>query len=230
MGIVNDGRAVAERSLAVGGSHAAALLALVEDALADAAIRLRDVDLLAVSLGPGSFTGLRVGVSVAKGLSLATGVPVVGVPTLHALAQSIGPRPGLVIPVLDARKSEVYTATFVWRDGSLVETSGAEAIQPGRLATVIKAPCTLLGDGVDTYRQIWEIEHRSGLEFELIPAASLPPLGGTIAALGAVRAESGGPDDVDTLAPLYVRKCEAEMVYARRHEAPVKLTELGSLR
>src|SRR5262245_52075822 len=99
------------------GSHARTLLPLIDAALAAAGVGLRQLDLLAVSIGPGSFTGLRIGLSVAKGLALATGLPVVGVPTLEAYALHVGPRPGLICPVLDARKGEVYGAVFRWQGG-----------------------------------------------------------------------------------------------------------------
>ena len=162
------------------GSHARTLLPLIDEVLAAGGVALRALDLLAVSIGPGSFTGLRIGLSVAKGLALATGLPVVGVPTLAAYADTAGPRPGLVCPVLDARKGEVYAAAFHWPEepdrrrrgqaaalvastaptsrrcwSSMAECIVAPvAVTPAQCASV-RAPCTLFGDGVDAYAGLW---------------------------------------------------------------------------
>src|SRR5689334_18463142 len=103
------------------GSHARTLLPLIDNALAAARCELSDLDLIAVSIGPGSFTGLRIGLSVAKGLALATGLPAVGVPTLEAYANCAGARSGLLCPVLDARKGEVYGAAFQIGKGQALE-------------------------------------------------------------------------------------------------------------
>jgi tRNA threonylcarbamoyl adenosine modification protein YeaZ len=88
---------------------------LIDAVLAEADVRLADLARIAVSIGPGSFTGLRIGLSVAKGLALATGIPLVGVPTLEAYAHALGPAPDPIWPVLDARTGEIYAACFRWR-------------------------------------------------------------------------------------------------------------------
>ncbi|MHB8765940.1 MAG: tRNA (adenosine(37)-N6)-threonylcarbamoyltransferase complex dimerization subunit type 1 TsaB, partial [Deferrisomatales bacterium] len=92
--------------------HAERLFLLIEAALAAAGAEKQHLACVAVTRGPGSFTGLRVGVATAKGLALALGIPVVGVSTLRALARGASPFPGLVVPVLDARKRQVYAAAY----------------------------------------------------------------------------------------------------------------------
>lgn len=221
VGIVADGCTAAERSLPMAGSHARTLLAVIEAVLAAAAVRLTDVGLLAVSIGPGSFTGLRIGLSVAKGLVLATGAPIVGVPTLEAYARAAGPRAGAVWPVLDARKGEVYAAGFDWRDGALGAIAEPLAIAPGALVERLRPPCTLLGDGVDAYEDLWR--QRLGAGATLLRLAARPPSGAVIAALGAERAERSGTDDLARLEPVYCRQSEAELHRGRRvaHAAAV---------
>jgi tRNA threonylcarbamoyladenosine biosynthesis protein TsaB len=218
VGIVGADHVLAAQSLPQGGSHARTLLPLIDSTLASAAIGLRDLDLIAVSIGPGSFTGLRIGLSVAKGLAMATGLPVVSVPTLEAYARSAGPRPGLVCPVLDARKGEVYAAAFRWSDGrqrsSQPECVAAPAaVAPQRFAASIGLPCTLIGDGVDAYAAMWRRALGEGAE--LVPYAALPPSGSVVARLGLARAAAFGVDDCADLEPRYCRLSEAELTHAR---------------
>lgn len=208
VGIVVEGQVGAERALPMPGSHARTLLGLVDAALGAAGVGLRDLDLLAVSIGPGSFTGLRIGLSVAKGLALATGLPVVGVPTLEAYARAAGPRPGLLCPVLNARKGELYAAAFRWR-GAVPECVVAPAaLAPERFAVLLRTPCTLVGDGVDAYAELWRRE--LGEAAELIPLAALPPSAAAVARLGAARAATLGADDLAALEPSYCRLSQAE--------------------
>jgi tRNA threonylcarbamoyladenosine biosynthesis protein TsaB len=167
---------------------------------------MNDLTLLAVSIGPGSFTGLRIGLSVAKGLSLATGLPVVGVPTLEAYAHTAGPRAGVLCTVLDARKGEVYAATFHWRGAVPECRTGPAAMAPQRLAASMRPPCTVVGDGVDAYAEIWR-----GAAAELIPFAALPPSGGAVARLGIDRAAGSVTDDLARIEPRYCRPSEAEL-------------------
>ena len=208
-GIVADGTILSERSHLVSGSHASALLPLLEETLSAARLKLIDLDLLAISLGPGSFTGLRIGLSVVKGLSLASGLPVIGVPTLEALAVAAGPRDGLVCPVLDARKGEVYAAVFRWNGLVPKGVVAPMAVAPDRLAERVSGICTLIGAGVETYAPLWRLHF--GQRATLIEGKSVAPSGAVIAALGARRFAASGADDLDRLEPSYVRRSEAEI-------------------
>jgi len=214
VGIVVEDQIAAERAVPMRGSHARTLLPLIDATLQAAGLQLSDIELLAVSIGPGSFTGLRIGLSVVKGLALATGIPVVGVPTLEAYARAAGPRLGLVCPVLDARKGEVYGATFRWRDGEPQCVSAPTAMAPARFAAAVhEDPCTLIGDGVDAYHELWRAAF--GVRAALIPFSALPPSGAVVARLGCSRA-AAATDDVAALEPQYCRASEAEIVQQRR--------------
>jgi tRNA threonylcarbamoyladenosine biosynthesis protein TsaB len=192
-----------------GGSHATTLLPMIDEALGAAGLGLSELDLLAVSIGPGSFTGLRIGLSVAKGLSLATGLPLVGVPTLEAFARGAGKRSGLVCPVLDARKKEVYGAAFRWNGGALERVRQEAVLSPQRFAEGLPVPCTLIGDGVDAYESFWRASfaHRA----ELVKFRDCSPRGTSVASLGARLFASRGGDDPARLVPIYLRKSEAEL-------------------
>ena len=119
VGLRIDGQLAAERSRTADGSHAVSLLSLIEEVLQYGSCSVRDLDAVAVSGGPGSFTGLRIGLSVAKGLAYATGACLVAVPTLEALARTVAHLDGKVCPVLDARKGELYAACFQSSNGVL---------------------------------------------------------------------------------------------------------------
>ena len=209
VGIVAEDQVLAEHALPMRGSHARTLMPLIDAALAAAGLALGELDLLAVSIGPGSFTGLRIGLSVAKGFALATGLPVVGVPTLEAYARTAGPRPDTICPVLDARKGEVYAAAYRWRGADLECVFAATAIAPERFAASVGGPCRLVGDGVDAYAELWR--RALGDAAELIPLAALPPSGAVVARLGIARTRAAGADDLARLEPRYCRPCEAEL-------------------
>ncbi|MGD9763368.1 MAG: tRNA (adenosine(37)-N6)-threonylcarbamoyltransferase complex dimerization subunit type 1 TsaB [Candidatus Binatia bacterium] len=209
VGLIVDGALAGERMAPMAGSHARTVLPLIDDVLAGAGHSLASLDLLAVSLGPGSFTGLRIGLSVAKGLALAAPLPLVGVPTLEAYAIAVGPRPGTVWPVLDARKGEVYTAAFRWRGDTVETVLPAMAIAPQYLAARLSAPGTLVGDGVEAYPDVWAAA--AGGSLERVSLTSSPPSGVVVARLGARRFTAGGPDDLDVLEPRYCRASEAEL-------------------
>src|SRR3954447_24654475 len=110
--VVQHGELPAEWSALVRASHGETLLPHVERALELSRLTLAELDLIAVGIGPGSFTGVRIGVATAKGLALAEQKPIVGVTSLRALARGLGVGAGLRVPVVDAHKGEVYTAAY----------------------------------------------------------------------------------------------------------------------
>ena len=134
-----------------GFSHSRTLLALAETLLKNLDLKPADIGLIAVASGPGSFTGVRIGVSAAKGLAWGLDIPVCGVSTLEAMAYQT-PEPGVIIcPVMDARREQVYNALFEWREGMPVRLRDDRAISLEDLADDLRGfstPCLLVGDGV----------------------------------------------------------------------------------
>ena len=187
-------------------SHTASLPALVDAVLARAGLSVEDVEGLAVSIGPGSFTGLRVGLALAKGIALAGGLPVVGVPTLEALAWVAEAPPGTTIcAALDARKREVYAALFVATEAAPRRVSTDVALAPEALAARLTAPCVLVGDAGEVYGEVL------GARATLRPFATHHPRGGVIARLGAERIAAGEGANPGPLEPTYVRAPDAEL-------------------
>ena len=187
-------------------SHTASLPALVDRVLADAGVTIGDVEGLAVSIGPGSFTGLRIGLALAKGIAFAGGLPLVGVPTLEALAHVADAAPGETIcAALDARKREVYAALFVATEAAPRRVSTDVALAPEALAARLTPPCVLVGDAGEVYGEVL------GARATLRPFATHHPRGGVIARLGAERIAAGEGANPGPLEPTYVRAPDAEL-------------------
>ena len=133
-------RVVGESLLNVSLTHSERLMAMVDRLLVDCGWTLDQLDGLAVSVGPGSFTGLRVGIAAVKGLAFATGLPVAAVPTLDALAAALPFSLRAVCPVLDARKGEVYVSLYRWMDGTMARRWDYLALPPAEAAARIESP------------------------------------------------------------------------------------------
>jgi tRNA threonylcarbamoyladenosine biosynthesis protein TsaB len=207
VGLVIDGRVAAEQSLSTTGNHAAALLPLIEAVLGRAACAVHALDAVAVSSGPGSFTGLRVGVSVAKGVACATGARLVAVPTLEALARTVADHDGVICPVLDARKGELYAAAFAACAGQLTRIATDALVTPESLLDTLPTPCVVLGDAVERYGALFQ--SRWGERVTVLPFATHAPRGGVVALLGRERLLAGETADLQQLEPFYIRPAEA---------------------
>lgn len=145
----HDGTILYEANLRAGLTHSQTLLPLCAQALAQTGLTLSDIDFLALNLGPGSFTGLRIGLATAKGLCFARDISCIGVSTLESLAYSL-PVDGNVVCALDARRREVYAAAFSRKDGVVTRLCADEAMPVERLEYVLQTmqgPIYLMGDG-----------------------------------------------------------------------------------
>jgi len=208
--VARDDDVVAEVVVPNTQSHGRILAALIEQALERAEIGWDDVDGLAVSIGPGSFTGLRIGLSLAKGVAYAGKLPLAAVPTLEALAWAADPSPGDVVwSVLDARMREVYAASFERTATALVRRTRDEALSPDALAPRIARDAVVVGDAVAAYPGLIAEGAR------VLPFATHHPRGGIVARLGAAMLRAGHGADVGTLEPAYVRPSQAELAQKR---------------
>ncbi|MGI5825193.1 MAG: tRNA (adenosine(37)-N6)-threonylcarbamoyltransferase complex dimerization subunit type 1 TsaB [Bacillota bacterium] len=153
LAVAEDDRLLASAALNVGKTHSQRLLPLLDDLLREGGLKLKDIDTVAVTVGPGSFTGLRIGISTAKAIAYAIDAEIVGVKTLDALAQNCLNCGSLICPILDARRNEVYYGIYS-ETGEVLE--GIGAMEPRALAEHIKTvypddKVIFLGDAADIY-------------------------------------------------------------------------------
>jgi len=159
-------------------------------------------------VGPGSFTGLRVGLATVKGLAMALDLPVAPVPTLDALAARLPFAEAPVCPILDARKGEVYLSQYRWDGERMAREWDYLALPPEQAAGELSAPVILLGDGIEACRP-WLA--RLGHEVHIAPPAQRLPSAATVAQLGHVALAAGGGVSAESVMPLYLRPSEAEL-------------------
>ena len=204
--LVRDGKLISQYSQCSGLTHSRTLLPMAEDMLKNTETDLKDVELLAVAHGPGSFTGVRIGVSTVKGLAWAADKPCVGVSTLEAMAWHGLAKGGLICPVMDARRSQVYNALFEIREGKPVRLTEDRPIALSELAAELRAqdrPAFLIGDGAQLARRFLEAE---GVACEAAPENLVwqSAWGVAMAALDKT------PGNADSLLPVYLRLSQAE--------------------
>ncbi len=148
--VVENGEILAESAVNTGLTHSQTLMPMLCGMLDAARLRLADAGLIAVSRGPGSFTGIRIGIGAAKGLAQGLSIPCLGVSTLEGLAFLYQGLAGLVCPVMDARCGQVYTALFSAENGGIARLREDEALSIETLCEILAAcdaPVTLVGDG-----------------------------------------------------------------------------------
>ncbi|MGZ3405803.1 MAG: tRNA (adenosine(37)-N6)-threonylcarbamoyltransferase complex dimerization subunit type 1 TsaB [Polyangia bacterium] len=197
-----NGHALAERQRVV-TTHSEALLSMIDEAFADAGVVPADIDAVACGAGPGSFTGLRIGLSTAKGLCFALDKPLVMISSLAALAARAPD--GRVCATLDAFKGEVYAGLFTVADGVPI-ADGAEAVlPPAALVPRLHDVAFIVGSGAAKYPEL-----AAGPARLLDPQAGPRPA--DVARLAAIRAARGDYDDLSRAAPAYIRPSEAELV------------------
>jgi tRNA threonylcarbamoyladenosine biosynthesis protein TsaB len=217
VGLVEDGSVVSEYLLNIPVTHSERLLEAIELVLREARCSMEDLDGWAISLGPGSFTGLRIGVSTVKGLAFATRKPVAGVSTLDVLASQVSPTPHRICPILDARKKEVYTAFYRYDEGQFIRRLGDyQAMRPEDLIRGIDEKTIFVGNGVTAYGGLIK-ESLAALAIFATPPLHLPH-GSVLAGLGLELLRKGKSLDFSTFSPIYVRPSEAELKWREKHQ------------
>ncbi len=208
--IIDDQLLLAQTTTLNNETHSRHLLRIVDEVVGKAGLTIDRIDGFAVSIGPGSFTGLRIGISSVKGLAYALNKPVVGVSSLKCLAFQCRHTPHLICPMIDARKQEVYFCFYRQKDGQYLKESEERVAPPAEsVRDVSSLPCLFVGSGAELYRQLIIDELGSSAEFaedeqHIIQATS-------VARLSLARFKQQETDKVHLLAPHYVRKSDAEL-------------------
>ena len=208
--VCEDERVLALYNIENGLTHSELLLPMAEDMLRALKLDVKDIELLAVTVGPGSFTGVRIGAALVKGLAFGRDIPCVEVSTLESLAENMRGARGLIIPCMDARRSQVYTATFRADGESRVRECDDRAISIAELADELREvtePVYIVGDG---YAVVRDALRGYGIETEVTPSLAIGQSAASTAKI-AHRKFKGGEWVSDTkLAPTYLRKPQAE--------------------
>ena len=214
--LLDQGKLLGECYQNTGMTHSQTLMVMAEDLLKTAGLTAQDVDAVAVAAGPGSFTGVRIGVAAAKGFAWGRQIPCYGVSTLESMARNLGVWQGYVVPAMDARRSQVYTAIFHAEKGVLTRVEEDMAISLQELGEKIKnyeESIFLVGDGaLLCYNTL----------LEEVPALVLPPehrmhqRAAGVALAAQAMADAGDPGNGAELTPNYLRLSQAERERAAR--------------
>jgi tRNA threonylcarbamoyladenosine biosynthesis protein TsaB len=200
---------VGEVRIDVKVAHSERLMPSVEWLLEASNLTIEDMDAFAVSIGPGSFTGLRIGVSTVKGFAYAANKPVVPVPTLDAMARMFTFCPHIICPMLDARKNQIYAALYKWEGTRCEKIMPEIAADPEEFLGQINETVVLTGDGTEKYRELIMNTLKDNAVFA--PATKMSPSAAAVAEIAVEKIKQGITADPVSLAPFYIRKSEAEV-------------------
>ena len=215
--IASNDKLLAEITIQTRHTHSETLMPHIQQVLNLAGVKKEALDGVAVSIGPGSFTGLRIGLATAKGLAYALQCPLLGCLTLEALAYHFMVPGVLIGTLMDAQKGNAYIAFYAWENGKLAEKlpicvrSMPEIL---KYAASLQGPVVLTGDLV---QKEWKGKDDLPLHIQLAAPHLCMPRAANVALLGLGRLQKGEEDNLMDLEPFYVRRSEAEVLWEARH-------------
>lgn len=203
--LLEEGRTLGEALFEAGMVHGREIAPAADRLLRAAGKGPADLGLVAVDIGPGSYTGLRVGLAAGKGLAYALGRPLIGVPSLDVLAEAAAGLGGTIVPALDAKWDQVYGAMYEIRNGRPERTTDMLAERPEVFAARVPSGALVVGDALERHAELFTARGA-----RLAPRDLWSPKPSLVASLGLARHREGLRHDSATLVPLYLRKTEAE--------------------
>lgn len=218
--LLEDEVLLAEYTVNYKKTHSQTLLPMLDTIAQMIELDLNSLDAIAVAAGPGSFTGLRIGSATAKGLGLALDKPLVAVPTVEALAYNLYGTTGLICPMMDARRNQVYTGIYRFESGEMSVVCDQEAVKVDELAADLNARgehVTFLGDGVPVYKE--RLSELLTVKFDFAPAHLSRQRAGAVGALGMKYYAQGRIQSAREHQPEYLRLSQAERERAERKAA-----------
>lgn len=218
--IVEDDVLIAEYTVNYKKTHSQTLLPMLDEIAKMTELDLNSIDAIAVAAGPGSFTGLRIGSATAKGLGLALKKPLIAIPTVEGLAYNLYDIPGLICPIMDARRKQVYTGIYRFTDHQLKVVEDQMAVS---METVIEKlnqygeAVTFLGDGVPVFHEF--IAEKMTVPYSFAPAHVNKQRAAAVAALGEIYYRQGKTETAMEHVPDYLRVSQAERERTEREAA-----------
>lgn len=214
--VIEDDKLLGEITFNYKKQHSVILMTIIDNLLRNIGSNINAIDGFVVSKGPGSFTGLRIGMATVKGLSQGTNKPFISISSLDALAYNMAYTQGIICPILDALRGNVYTALYKFEKDNLIRLTDYKIISIDELINLIRtknAPTTFIGDGIKLFK-----EHI----LENIPESLFAPAhlnlvkASALGELGIKKLSEGKSDDIYNSSPIYIRKSQAEREYEKR--------------
>lgn len=218
--VVQDDVLVAEYTVNYKKTHSQTLLPMLDEIVRMTEMDLNTIDAIAIAAGPGSFTGLRIGSATAKGLGLALKKPLIAVPTVEGLAYNLYDTEGLICPIMDARRKQVYTGLYQFEDHKLKVTEDQMAIPMEQMIEKLnhyQKPVTFLGDGVPVFKEM--IQENLKVPYTFAPAHVNKQRAAAVAALGMEYYRQGRIQTAEEHIPDYLRLSQAERERAEKEKA-----------
>ncbi|KPU26905.1 peptidase M22 [Caloranaerobacter sp. TR13] len=215
--ILDEDKLIGEYILNNKRTHSQKIMPIIKEILENSELKLEDIDVFAVSIGPGSFTGLRIGVATIKSLAHVLNKKVIGIPTLDALAFNLPYSDGIIVPMMDARRDRVFTGIYKWENGDLCVIKKADTIELDELMDILSErdeSIIVNGDGTLVYRQ--KILEALGDKVLFAPKSANMARASSVAELALSRAKEGRLESFFDLVPDYLRKSQAQREYEEK--------------
>ena len=226
--VVEDDILVAEYTVNYKKTHSQTLLPMLDEIAKMTELDLNTIDAIAVAAGPGSFTGLRIGSATAKGLGLALKKPLIAVPTVEGLAYNLYDTQGLICPIMDARRKQVYSGIYRFENHNLITVEDQMALPMEEMIEKLnkyQQPVTFLGDGVPVFEDM--IREKITVPYSLAPAHVNKQRAAAVAALGLVYYKEGRIQTAMEHNPDYLRVSQAERERAERQKKEQEAAQSG---
>ena len=208
--LLSDGCLLAEYTQNSGQTHSRTLMEMAKNMLSGCGLTPQDIDAVAVAAGPGSFTGVRIGMACAKGFAWGRQLPLYGVSTLEAMVRGAASADGIYCACMDARKGQIYNAIFEWAAGTLLRRTEDRAIAISELLQELQGmtgPVYLVGDGA---KLVFDTLQNENLPLRLLPEHLRQQRASGVALAAIEKIAAGEPGDAAALAPNYLRQAQAE--------------------
>lgn len=217
--ICDDEKLICEITVNNKKTHSQTLMPMIDSALKQSDLEISDIELIASANGPGSFTGLRIGVSAVKGLAHAKNIPVVGVSILKAMAYNLPFCEYVISPIMDARRNQVYNAVYEWQNGEILEIQAPRALSIDELIDELMKldkKVVFLGDGVDVHKAY--IKEKMADKALFAPVSAKEQRASGLAVVAKKIFDEGKAISCYELAPIYLRKPQAERELEERNK------------